>query len=255
MKDLSWLTERPIAHRGYHNDENGVIENTPTAVSKALERNFAIEVDLQETADHKALIFHDHTLNRVTHAKGEVAHRTLDELMKVKLKRTRDPMWSLQQLLEEVKGDVPLIIEVKSLFRNGGQREFLYEIVEALRHYNGPFALKSFDPKMLRALKDMAPHIPRGALSCSFLEKPQRDFYNPVQRFIIRYMLHMLGTKPDFISYCIRDLPAVGPSFLKRTRDVPVMAWTVKTPADREKAQIFADQIVFEGFDPDLPIM
>ena len=58
-------------------------------------------------------------------------------------------------------------------------------------------------------------------------------------------------TRPHFISYGIKDLPQMGPSLFSRYAKVPIMTWTVRTQEDREKATRLADQIVFEGFDPD----
>ncbi|MDN3718956.1 glycerophosphodiester phosphodiesterase family protein [Roseibium salinum] len=48
-----------------------MIENTPTAIRRAIEKNFAIEVDVQETADGEALVFHDYTLDRLAEGAGE----------------------------------------------------------------------------------------------------------------------------------------------------------------------------------------
>ncbi|MEP0455780.1 MAG: glycerophosphodiester phosphodiesterase family protein, partial [Roseibium sp.] len=62
MTKVSELLARPIAHRGFHDADNGCIENTPSAIRAAVERNFAIEVDVQETADGEALVYHDYTL-------------------------------------------------------------------------------------------------------------------------------------------------------------------------------------------------
>ncbi len=44
--ELEAIFARPIAHRGYHDADNGVIENTPTAIQHAIDKNFAIEVDV-----------------------------------------------------------------------------------------------------------------------------------------------------------------------------------------------------------------
>ena len=51
MSDLDWLTARPIAHRGFHDRAAGRIENTLPAAAAAVARDFAIECDLQLTAD------------------------------------------------------------------------------------------------------------------------------------------------------------------------------------------------------------
>ena len=54
MAGLDWLTARPIAHRGLHDAASGVIENTASAVKRAIEGNFSVEVDLHVTADGEA---------------------------------------------------------------------------------------------------------------------------------------------------------------------------------------------------------
>ena len=69
---LDWLTARPIAHRGLHDKAKGVIENTASAALAAIEGGYAIECDVQLTADGEAIVFHDFTLDRLTEAKGRL---------------------------------------------------------------------------------------------------------------------------------------------------------------------------------------
>ncbi|MDJ0929890.1 glycerophosphodiester phosphodiesterase family protein [Breoghania sp.] len=83
MSAPDWLTARPIAHRGLHDASAGRIENSPNAVAAALERGFAIEVDLQETADQGAVVFHNDNLDRLTRETGPVRTRTLAELVTI----------------------------------------------------------------------------------------------------------------------------------------------------------------------------
>ena len=64
MRD--WLTARPVAHRGLHNATAGVIENTPSAFRAAIAGNYAIECDVQITADGEAMVYHDDALGRLT---------------------------------------------------------------------------------------------------------------------------------------------------------------------------------------------
>ena len=66
MRARDWLTARPVAHRGLHDAAHGVIENTPSAVSAAIAAEYAIEVDLQITADGEAMVHHDEALGRLT---------------------------------------------------------------------------------------------------------------------------------------------------------------------------------------------
>ena len=51
MAGLDWLIARPIAHRGLHDEARGIIENTPSAIAAAVAADYAIEIDLQVTAD------------------------------------------------------------------------------------------------------------------------------------------------------------------------------------------------------------
>ena len=55
MPGLDWLTARPVAHRGLHDVGNGVIENTTSAFQAAISGNYAIECDLQTSADGEAM--------------------------------------------------------------------------------------------------------------------------------------------------------------------------------------------------------
>ena len=66
----SWLVERPIAHRGLHDEAKGVIENTLRSAEAAIARGFAIEFDVQMSTDGEAIVFHDETLDRLTDATG-----------------------------------------------------------------------------------------------------------------------------------------------------------------------------------------
>ena len=63
-RELSWLTARPIAHRGLHDAKAGHIENTMAAFRAAVAGGYAIECDLQMSADGEAIVFHDSTLGQ-----------------------------------------------------------------------------------------------------------------------------------------------------------------------------------------------
>lgn len=251
MQDLSWLTARPIAHRGYHNKDAGILENTPSAVKAAIENNFAIEVDVQQTRDGQVLVFHDAHLERLTHGQGNVVDHDLADLRKLSMRGSTDPIWTLEDLLELVDGKVPLIIEIKTLSLEAGQDDFIQTIAMILIDYKGPAAIKSFDPKMLRTMKQVAPQIPRGCISMTTLTESFSVHLTEHEIEKISWMVHMAGTDPHFVSFYVKDLPADGPSFLREFYGLPIMTWTVKTKEDRLTAAKYADQIVFEGFNPD----
>lgn len=88
MKDISWLKAQPIAHRGYHDMNREVWENT-LAFPRAAEAGFAIECDLQFTADSVPVVFHDHDLERLCWIKGDVREKTAAELGLLSISGTR----------------------------------------------------------------------------------------------------------------------------------------------------------------------
>ena len=142
MKNLDWLVSVPIAHRGLHNSSKGIIENSPSAIKAAIDHGFSIELDLQETADQSAVVFHDFTLERLTQEKGYVRSQNLKSLQSINMQGTTDSIWSLNNLLEEVDGKVGLCIEIKSDFRSDSSR-FVRNICECLSKYEGMATLKS----------------------------------------------------------------------------------------------------------------
>jgi glycerophosphoryl diester phosphodiesterase len=75
-----WLTARPIAHRGLHSKQSGLVENTPAAAMAAIAKNYAIECDIQFTKDGEAVVFHDFTLDRLMRAEGRVDDFSAREL-------------------------------------------------------------------------------------------------------------------------------------------------------------------------------
>ncbi len=114
MRAPGWLTARPIAHRGLHDRARGIVENMPSAVTAAVEKNFAIEVDIQLTADDEAMVHHDDELGRLNEGSGTLLSMTSASLKQVAFKDTADRMMTLSDLCELVAGRVPLIIELKS---------------------------------------------------------------------------------------------------------------------------------------------
>ena len=111
---LSWLTAQPVAHRGYHDLNKAVWENTLSAFSRAIEAGFAIECDVQLAADSVPVIFHDDDMARLTGIKGDVRERTSAELSLLAVGQTGDRVPTLKQLLTFCAGKVPLVIELLS---------------------------------------------------------------------------------------------------------------------------------------------
>src|ERR1700730_12892404 len=136
MRAPDWLTARPVPHRGLHDAARGIIENMPGAAAAAVAANFAIECDIQLTADGEAMVHHDDALGRLTEGAGALLGKTAAQLKAIKFRDTPERMMSIGDLCTLVAGRVPLVIEVKSHF--DGDRKLVARMAEILASYRGP---------------------------------------------------------------------------------------------------------------------
>ncbi len=248
MAAPDWLTARPIAHRGLHDRGAGRPENTLAAARAAVAGGFAIECDVQLSADGEAMVFHDAALGRLTEAREAVAERSAAELGTLAVAGTAETIPTLPAFLAAVAGAVPVVIEVKS--RYDGDLRLATRAAEIAAAYEGPAALKSFDPQVVAALRDLCPTIPRGIVAETTQDDPVYAALPPSARLALSNLLHFAETRPDFLSWRVDDLPCA-PTYLCRVLGrIPVMAWTVRTEDQRARAGTHADQMVFEGFVP-----
>ncbi|HEV7335154.1 MAG TPA: glycerophosphodiester phosphodiesterase family protein [Bosea sp. (in: a-proteobacteria)] len=250
MRAEPWLTARPIAHRGLHDLAGGVIENSISAAQAAIAGGFAIECDVQLSADEEALVFHDFTLDRLTGETGRVDARKAAELSGIGLTGSGDKIPTLTGFLAAIGGKTPLVIEIKSRF-DGDLRlaKRTAEIVAGRK--DRPIVLKSFDPVVVAALRELAPGFARGIVAMSAYDA-YRD-YDPLsaaQKHALANLLHFGESQPDFVSWKVADLPTAAPFLCRKALGLPLMTWTVRTQEDRARAAEHADQMVFEGFRP-----
>jgi glycerophosphoryl diester phosphodiesterase len=249
MSTLDWLVAKPIAHRGLHDKANGIIENTITAADAAIAGGFAIECDVQLTADDEAVIFHDFTLDRLTGQTGDVRARKASELTAIGIKGSKsDTIPLLSAFLDRIGGRVPLIVEIKSLY--DGNMTLTRRTCEVLGSYGGPVVIKSFDPAVVAEVRRSAPAITRGIVAQSHQTDKGYNALTAEQKHALANLLHFEETQPQFLSWHVKDLPTAAPFLARQLGRLPVMAWTVRTPDDRERARRYADQMVFEGFRP-----
>jgi glycerophosphoryl diester phosphodiesterase len=235
MTNAAWIKELPVAHRGYHDLNNTVWENTLSAFSRAVEAGFAIECDLHYASDGVPIIFHDEDLERLCNLKGDVRERTSGELGLIAIGGTKDKVPTLKQLLNLVQGKVPLVLELKG--READDEGFAESVLEVLEGYEGKVALMSFDHWLLKDLKELGAPYPVGLTANG----------NTAEEYATHEKAMELGL--DFISYYYADLPN---SFISRQRekDIPVITWTVRDEDARKRTFDNADQMTFEGFDP-----
>lgn len=239
--------DRPIAHRGLHDNRAGVIENSHSAFEAAIAEGYAIECDVQLSGDGAPFIFHDDTLDRLTEAEGPVAARSMAEISVLRLSAGEETPQPLGVFLSHIDGRVPVQMELKPQATPQRTQRFVSATLEALQSYRGEVSLMSFDPALLVELRRQRARFPLGILVQAY--RGPANNLSAWQRFALRHLLHLPATRFSFISCHQRalDLPIVR---LLRGMGWPVTAWTVRFEEEARAARDSADQIVFEGFRP-----
>ena len=105
---LDWLIAHPVAHRGLHDVANGVIENTAGAFRAAIAAGYAIETDVQISADGEAMVHHDDVLGRLTEGEGRLDTFSASALKRVPFRGSSEHMMTLSELCDLVAGRVTL---------------------------------------------------------------------------------------------------------------------------------------------------
>jgi glycerophosphoryl diester phosphodiesterase len=215
-----------FAHRGLHYGA-GFPENSLIAFAAALELGAGIECDLRLTADNKVLVFHDHDAWRMCSSPLVIGKTTHAQLSRLRV--GEGPIPTLESLIALVKGEVPLLLEVKV---DGDIWRWMPALKRHLANYRGPFGVMSFDPRISRLLKTNMPQIRRGLVV--------RDRLRPVRRRIALAL-----ADPDFLAV---ERTALAKPWIARARErMPVYSWTIRTADDRTQAKVHADALIWEA--------
>ena len=242
------LLTSPIAHRALHDIGRGRPENSRAAIRAAMEAGFGIEIDLQLSRDNQALVFHDYDLGRLTGETGPIHARSAAEAGGIALKYgDGETIPTLPEVLELVNGQAPLLIELKD--QDGAMGPDIGPLeaatIAALRGYDGPVAIMSFNPHSVAELARLAPEIPRGLVT---------ESYDPADLPLPAAICDRLREIPDFdrvgagfISHEVTDLTRPRVVELRR-KGVPVLCWTVRSAQIDTEARRNADNVTFEGY-------
>ncbi|HEX3496313.1 MAG TPA: glycerophosphodiester phosphodiesterase family protein [Methylocella sp.] len=244
-----WLTARPIAHRGLHSKQSGLVENTPAAAAAAIAKKYAIECDIQRTKDGEAVVFHDFTLDRLMRAEGRVDSFRADDLGQLSYKDCDQKIVSLADFLIRISGRTPVIVEIKS--RYDGDMSLADRAMAAVAAYAGPACLKSFDPAVLVHLRSAGAACPLGLVAQARYESGEEWAGLPQdRRASFADLRDFPRARPDFLSWNQSDLPHAVPTLCREGIGMPVMTWTVRSREALVRGRLWADQIIFEGFEP-----
>lgn len=247
------LRRLPVAHRALHDRADGRPENSRAAFRAAIAAGYAIECDLQLSADGEAMVFHDYALTRLTGQTGAVRQRRAEDLAAIPLLNgDGEGIPRLAEMLDLVAGRVPMLIELKDQDGGMGPDVGALEAVtaRALAGYPGPVAVMSFNPHSVAAMARLAPDLPRGLVTSA---------YDPGDWPLSADTCARLRDIPDFdrvgagfVSHEAADLARPRVQAL-RSAGVPVLCWTIRSPQAEAEARQRADNITFEGYAAAIP--
>ncbi len=235
--DISWLTARPIAHRGLHDGNKNCWENTLSSFKHAVEGGYAIECDITLSADGVPMVFHDHYLKRLTGRNGKVCETTADEMSRLLVGETADRIPRLSEALSLVAGSVPMVIELKG--NQGHDDGFVAAVAADLADYKGSAAIMSFSHHLVRQFSSNAPGVPAG------LTAEGEDNASMEAHF------SMLAHEISFVSYDVASIPNRFVAFVRDRLNLPFISWTVRDQTAAELTWREGGQITFEGFHPE----
>lgn len=240
----------PVAHRGYHGA--GAPENSLAAMRAAIAAGYAIECDIQPSADGVPMVFHDYDLRRLTGKAGKINTRSAEDLSKTVLLGGEEGIPTLAEALELVAGQVPLLIEIKDQDGGMGPTDGMLETAAAkiVAGYAGPVAVMSFNPHAIEAFRRAAPGVSVGLTTSSY--GPDWTALTPTIRDHLRGIPDYDRLGCEFVSHEAADLHAPRIAELK-AQGAQILCWTIRSPEAEAKAREVAVNVTFENYPAAIP--
>lgn len=243
---IPWLPDYAYAHRGLWGPKHGP-ENSLAAFEAARSFGLGVELDVRLSADGEAMVFHDETLDRMTAARGYANGRTAAELGRLLLKGSEETIPTLAEALEALE-DTPVLVEFK--VNRGSEGPLERRVAYVMSHHHGPAAIMSFNSATLREMAEQAPDSPRGQL-CTGWRRGHAPMMPWSRRGAIRAFIEEQHPRPDFIACELEALATFGRPAANALR-TPLLAWTVRRRHQIERAERYADALIFESLEPGL---
>ncbi|HKS05273.1 MAG TPA: glycerophosphodiester phosphodiesterase [Gemmatimonadaceae bacterium] len=152
-----------IAHRGASREAP---ENTIAAFARALELAAdGIELDVHATADGAVVVHHD-PVPKPSPREDAIAWRPFSALSRAEVRRLKVAESHSIPTLDEVLDLVGERLTIYCELKGAGVVE---HAAPKLAAHRGPTAMHSFDHRMVRRARELAPRVPRGILVVSRL--------------------------------------------------------------------------------------
>lgn len=232
------------AHRGLHDSNIQIPENSLEAFRLACERGYGIELDVQLTKDRQVVVFHDETLKRMCSQPGCVRDYTFEELQSFQLAETNFQIPLFSDVLSLVNQRVPIIVEIKI---HENSTTVCEHVNHLLQDYKGPYCIESFHPFALRWYKKNRSDVFRGQLSTNFYksEKERKLSY-----FLAQHLLFNSFSRPDFIAFGHQYANCNSRSLVCKGFHATSVCWTIRSQEELDHAKKSFEYFIFEGFIP-----
>ena len=202
-----------FAHRGA---AGKAPENTMAAFKQAIaDKTDWIELDVQESKDGVVVVIHDSDVMKLAGVSPKIWESTVAELQQIDIGSWFDPKFAgekiptFKEVLQEVKGKVKVLIELKDYGHDIALEEKVVDIVEEMG-MSKDVAVMSLNPDQVKKIKAIRPEWQSGVL----LSKVLGDI-----------------SKMD-VDFLAVNLGMMDPSFIERTHAVgkKLYVWTADEP-------------------------
>lgn len=220
-----------IAHRGLHNDK--YTENGMNAFGNAIRHNLPIELDIHLSKDNQLVVCHDEDLKRTTGTSGIIEDLTVEEIKKNYRLLDGGEVPTFIEVLDFVKEQVPLVVELKVFRKN--YKELSKKVIEVLNEKvidKKNYMLISFDPRSLWPLKKLG--IIRSLLATRSHE------------YVYNYFRHSVESVDlDQVMFDEKRIQRYHKRYL-------VNAWTIQSEEELDRVLPYVDTVTFQHMDDEI---
>ncbi len=245
--DMGELRKYDLARGGFHDLKKGIPENSVPAFEEAISRGYGILADVRLTRDGVPVVFRDSRLPRLCSMEGAVENSTKEELEELQISGTEEKIPSLQEVLDLIDSQVPVIFRLH--VEGDNYRSLCERVCALLDEYEGVFALESVDPRVLRWFKEQREEYIRGQV-LDPSHKSGYSYMNMIWDFFCGSLLMNFLTGPDYIS--CSSASKLNPSLwlCRLVYRIQMMDWSVKSFEEYENAKTGGMIAVFENIEP-----
>ncbi len=230
-----------FAHRGLHDEQ--LRRNSLPAIVAAADAGYGIEFDVHLTADGLPIVSHDPDTAHDTGVRHVIERTPWSVLRDLRFSGTDVPLATLDDVMANVPPTVPLLIEIKPTRRMAAVVD---AVASRVTDRVDRVALQSFHPGVVLAARRRQRHLSCGQL----VERPEPTM-GALERWHSRTLWSNLVTRPQFLAFEVSMLAEPLAQRWRARLGVPMLAWTVRTPAEVDACRRARAGLIFEGFRPE----